>query len=196
MQIFRTAFLLDENIRFYPGIVHEDNLFSFECLLKARRVAFLNQELYLRRVRADSIMTKPIGWRNVDGYFRTTLGAIRLVADNAHDLSPEQFDAILALIQSFVNGARHTYLQSDSSERELFRESYEPHEAILFDLLIAGHFWHEQETQKALEAIRQTTSDAVRAEYETSLSYRVGRALTYLPRKLLSLGRRFFRRAS
>jgi len=46
-------------LRFYKGIVHEDNLFHFQLLALSERVAVWNQPLYYRRVREGSIMVNP-----------------------------------------------------------------------------------------------------------------------------------------
>lgn len=59
-----------KGLKFYYGILHEDNLFSFECLNRANKVMYVNKGLYYRRIRAGSIMTtkKTIG--NYRGYIR------------------------------------------------------------------------------------------------------------------------------
>lgn len=50
--------LLDRHqLSFYKGIVHEDNLFTIQCLLLADRVLFVNRDFYQRRIRENSIMT-------------------------------------------------------------------------------------------------------------------------------------------
>lgn len=37
-QIYKTAFLNDNHIRFKPGIIHEDTLFMFEVLVEAQKI--------------------------------------------------------------------------------------------------------------------------------------------------------------
>jgi glycosyltransferase involved in cell wall biosynthesis len=48
-------FLSREHLRFFPGILHEDNLFTFIALCRASRVAFVPQNLYFVRERTGSI---------------------------------------------------------------------------------------------------------------------------------------------
>ena len=48
--------LLDNGIRFYPGILHEDMLWSSEILYVARQMMILNTPLYCYRQRVGSIM--------------------------------------------------------------------------------------------------------------------------------------------
>ncbi len=64
----RRALLQSAGLRFYPGILHEDNLFVFQCLLRAKRAGYLNEPYYQRRVRPGSIMTTKRSMRNVEGY--------------------------------------------------------------------------------------------------------------------------------
>lgn len=70
-QIIKRAFLEENHIRFYEGIIHEDELFTFTVLLKAQRASHRARKYFLRRVRKDSIMTKPKTYANFKGYFIT-----------------------------------------------------------------------------------------------------------------------------
>ncbi|MBE5854576.1 MAG: glycosyltransferase [Lachnospiraceae bacterium] len=54
-QFFRKDFLIDNNLKFFDGIVHEDYLFFFQCAMKARRVANMDKSNYYYRLRNDSI---------------------------------------------------------------------------------------------------------------------------------------------
>ena len=49
----------ENNIIFYEGILHEDNLFHLQLLAVSKRVAVLNKPLYCRRYREGSITTAP-----------------------------------------------------------------------------------------------------------------------------------------
>ncbi len=73
LQIIRRDFLLRSGVKYIPGIVQEDNAFTAELMLHARRVCHVNKPLYIRRVRPDSIMTKPQAFINAYGYFRCAL---------------------------------------------------------------------------------------------------------------------------
>lgn len=56
-QFFNRDFLLQNNISFYEGILHEDMLFSFLCAMKAKRVMETEEVHYLYRQHENSIMT-------------------------------------------------------------------------------------------------------------------------------------------
>lgn len=58
MAAYRRKFLEESGICFPENVLYEDNLFSLKTALKADYVAYLPQKLYVRRYRADSIMTR------------------------------------------------------------------------------------------------------------------------------------------
>lgn len=65
--LIRRNFLKNNKLRFYPAILHEDNLFTYHALLLAERVGLASNCLYLRRYRAASIMTGHKTHKNVIG---------------------------------------------------------------------------------------------------------------------------------
>lgn len=69
LQMVKREFLLKHNIQFYPGIIHEDNLFSIECILEEERVKHIPEKFYMRRVREESIMTATKEIRSSFGYY-------------------------------------------------------------------------------------------------------------------------------
>ena len=54
-QLFRGALIKD--MEFPTGLIFEDNPFFIEAMLKSRRVSFLDEHLYFRRIRPNSITT-------------------------------------------------------------------------------------------------------------------------------------------
>ncbi|MDI1310118.1 MAG: glycosyltransferase [Methylotenera sp.] len=68
-------------LRFYPGMLHEDNLFTTQLLLNDvnARLICLPDRLFQRRFRADSIMTQNKQQRHVDGYFTVIHELIKLL---------------------------------------------------------------------------------------------------------------------
>ena len=72
LQLFRRGFLEEEGIAFREGIVHEDALFTMECLALAERVRIIDAPLYRRRVRPGSIMTGAGAFESAYGYFICT----------------------------------------------------------------------------------------------------------------------------
>lgn len=59
-QLVRRDFLTENNISFVEGIVYEDNIFNIQTLLSAKRAAYRNIILYLRRIREGSVVTSTV----------------------------------------------------------------------------------------------------------------------------------------
>lgn len=55
-QFYKREFLLENGIRFYDGILHEDTLFTFICAMSAKRVMDINKQFYIYRRRPQSIV--------------------------------------------------------------------------------------------------------------------------------------------
>lgn len=68
MQLFKRIFLQKHNLRFSERIYHEDEVFTVQCITLAERVACLEEKLYGRRIRANSIMTAKNKKNSVLGY--------------------------------------------------------------------------------------------------------------------------------
>lgn len=54
-QFLRREFLIDNNLVFYEGIIHEDILFYFMVMMKAKIAIDINEEYYIYRQRRESI---------------------------------------------------------------------------------------------------------------------------------------------
>lgn len=135
MRLFRTDLLLDNNIRFYEGIIHEDNLFTCICMFHAKRVSYCNEPLYRRRIRLGSTMTSEPSWRNMDGYFRCILGLLELLDDNTESARKCK-GAFMALIGGFASAIRSNPAYFDPKAKALFLSRYTPCEQIIFETMV------------------------------------------------------------
>lgn len=79
LYLARRALLVERELRFYPGITHEDNLFTFEVLLQSERASHTQTALYARRVRAGSIVTTGAQVAAARGYFVTCVEMFRFL---------------------------------------------------------------------------------------------------------------------
>lgn len=57
--LYNREFLLDNKLYFKEKIVVEDQLFTILCLLKAKKVKYLDNYIYYYRIREGSITTAP-----------------------------------------------------------------------------------------------------------------------------------------
>ncbi len=67
---WRRDFLLENGLFFpEPHIEHEDELFVFEAILTAQRARYLRRDLFIYRIRANSVMTRGSHPKDFFGYF-------------------------------------------------------------------------------------------------------------------------------
>lgn len=68
-KLYRRDFLIGENIKFIDGLLYEDVIFDFLCMMKAQKVYCIPEQLYEYRIRKNSTMTREISGKNVSDYF-------------------------------------------------------------------------------------------------------------------------------
>lgn len=68
----RHSFLKQNDIDFYPELIHEDELYTPLLYLNAKRIYYLPQPFFKRRIRSQSITTRTFGLKNIMGYFTVT----------------------------------------------------------------------------------------------------------------------------
>lgn len=62
--LYRRQLLLDENLYFHEGIIHEDDEFTLKVLLKAKRVRLFEQYGYIYRQRQNSLINSELSYIN------------------------------------------------------------------------------------------------------------------------------------
>lgn len=87
LQLIRREFYLLNNLFSYEGIIHEDNLYTLKAFLLAERAMFTPRYFFHRRVRANSIMTTPEGYKNFYGYFITYCESIKFISNCNYSIS-------------------------------------------------------------------------------------------------------------
>lgn len=100
MQLFRKRFINENGIRFYDGILHEDNLFSLQCAMLAARVNYIHTAYFRRHMRSGSIMTVPKSMKNVEGYMIVYAQMLYFVHD--HPLDETIFPQLSAFLYSSI----------------------------------------------------------------------------------------------
>ena len=70
LQFVRRKFVEDSGISFLNGILHEDELYSAQIMLKAKKVSHINEPLFIRNVHADSIVSSAKTFLNCYSFFR------------------------------------------------------------------------------------------------------------------------------
>lgn len=78
----RVDFMRCHFVRFYPGIIHEDHLFTVPLYLNAAKAGYIARAFFKRRVRANSIMNKPLSMKNIEGYMVTVNQLSKYVSEH------------------------------------------------------------------------------------------------------------------
>jgi len=73
LYVYRRDFLLENNLRFKKGILHEDEQFTPRAILKANRVVNTGITYYHYNIRENSIMTRPDKRKNVRDFYSTCM---------------------------------------------------------------------------------------------------------------------------
>lgn len=90
-QFIRKDFLIENNIEFYKGILHEDELFCFLTLMSAQIVLKINKTYYLYRQRTGSIMDNK-NFKRAESLFVVLIQI--LTYWNSHPFTEEEHKAI------------------------------------------------------------------------------------------------------
>lgn len=100
------AQLVRDNL-FYPGIIHEDNLFTTKILLsKKSSIICINDSLYKRRIRRNSVMTSKKSEKNAIGYLIVAKEMIKLRSKDDNELNSCLNGFISSCIHSSINDAK------------------------------------------------------------------------------------------
>lgn len=123
LQFYKREFLENLHIRFIPGILHEDNLFSFQCMFWAKRVTHLKKTFFLRRIRKHSITTKAKTWKHFWGLFYSYFQMRDMIDNYANILKDTELETAISVADKVLTNARWSYLNHLSDEeREKLKE--------------------------------------------------------------------------
>ena len=135
-QVIRRDFLRQHQIRFYDGIIHEDELYTIQTMMLAKRVAYIERVLHHRRLRSGSIMTRSIDFQSVYGYFICVKEAYPFLLERG--CNAVRLHQLLALLRSMTFNARNQFLMLEEVEQKEFDELSEK-DKFLFQIGIADY---------------------------------------------------------
>lgn len=196
IQFYRTSFLKKTGLRFYEGILHEDELFTTQILLLAERVSCITEVFYNRTLRANSIMTNPTDGENVLGYFTGAVALLEFCRQRNLKLEGKLFDVVQARLDFLWNGSLFTtkdigadkvtpsFDDSDDITKLLYKSCIAPTSLYMANLerqADESRAW-ARELDERLNAMQEENN-----RFQKSTSYRIGRAITALPRAVKRL---------
>lgn len=130
------ALLEQANLRFLEGIIHEDLLFLLQMIVLPKRASFLNEPLYMRRMREGSIMTQHFSMRNVDGLFRVAQALRGWLYEQGGNYSQEFCDAFGARVFDTYHVAARYLFDIDEADVNAYRDTLELRDRLDFDMFI------------------------------------------------------------
>ena len=164
LYLVRRDLLTTRGLNFYPGIAHEDNLFTFEMMLNAKRVSHTQTALYARRVRPGSIVTTGERAAAGRGYFVTCVQMFRLLTNSPID-DPLVSAQVADLAYDAFRGARRNVIDlPEDLMNSMAQIDSSPDAQALFFLLRRA--WLEERARKLL-ARRLTHASAGRNAWRT-----------------------------
>ena len=186
MQIAKRSFLNDTSAHFKDGILHEDNLYTFQTILRARRAMRINSPLFVRRYRHDSIMTSRVTSNNVVGFLESYIHMMSFLATGSFDDTTQ--GAAIDIIKSVRNQISKKTKELDKKDCDSLR-GLSPLNYYVYSLVMQQSSFSMQQSASANLAEAKSVEAIKRSN-----SYRIGRAITWLPRKVKKLLRRISKR--
>ena len=196
LQLWRRELIEEHKLRFYEGIIHEDNLFTIEAMSVSNRTMFLNEHLYMRRVRNNSIMTKEKAFQNAYGYFKVICELIEFAQKKHLSTDSVYWETYLKRLRILSDMSVKCIIDS-KEEAKLYLENMIEQEQLLFNLIILNGVEVRKrlksESQNKLQKEKDKTDREMyeKAELisqlraiEQSRTYKIGKWLTWIPRKV------------
>lgn len=116
MYLTRTDLLRESDVSFIPGIVHQDNPFTFALLLRADRTAHRRVDVYARRIRPNSTITGLSDADSAKGYLLSFLSMTDELRNRA--LRPELMTTLAEVVYGTFDGAHKKFTRLSRAARE------------------------------------------------------------------------------
>lgn len=181
-EIIRRSLIEDNNLLFYNGIIHEDNLFVFQCTMLAERATHIDKVFYHRRLHSDSTMTTQKSMKNVEGYLVSYSEMLHFMYDRPVEEAAFPFISDY-LCTSILGCARNIFCSLDiPSDEAILTQGGFCASFFLDTLKRSSDTEFDRSSLKAENDSLRAALQAIEQQYESSFTFRVGRIVTLLPR--------------
>ena len=115
-KLYKKDFLIENHIQFPEGIVYEDVLFNFYCMIRATNVYSIGYPFYIYRIRPNSTMTSKIREKNIKDHFFSLykLSEIYLSGDYSNEMCLVIEKFIQRLERDYARMYRKYFLQNQA----------------------------------------------------------------------------------
>lgn len=156
IQFTKREFLIKNNIRFEEMHTFEDNLYTLQVMLRAERARCIKDNLYLRRVRNDSIMTGKKNKSRFEAYSKVIKELMALMDNEKSDIRLQE--ALYKRIRgTFINVYRDSRELSDEEKKKILDS-----ESSVLSLIIGMSSFvniEEKERKEISKKLKQTYAE-------------------------------------
>lgn len=124
LSMYKTSFLKENNLDFYPGLIHEDELFTKIAYLQSSRIIYVPKQFFHRRVRSNSIMTSKMSRKKVESIVIIAENIYNYYYKNKNNLKDETINNIIKYCDSLYSIAlrRSDKFDGTNSEKKELRK--------------------------------------------------------------------------
>ncbi len=137
-RLYRRAFLEENRLRFCPGIIHEDEVFSLECMSLEARTGYRNMACYGRHVHPGSLMTSSKLSFSVWCYLTGARALQRFEGERLSDAGPAFRKAFRRRVRVLENMAAEQYFSLPARERGGVLDGQAPQERARMRRMLWG----------------------------------------------------------
>ena len=130
----RKQFYINAGLSFYPGILHEDVLFTLTGILIAKNTVYINKKYYHYRIHDDSITKTKINVRNVYGYLICYYEILNFTKKNKFK---KRVNKAINLSKNFLKNSIRRYMKiiSEKEKKILYLKITNHQKKILSSIL-------------------------------------------------------------
>lgn len=122
MYLVRREHLLRQGLSFFEGILYEDNPFTMQALLSSQRTAYLQETVYRRLLRENSIVSGHKDYRHARSYYLAA--QLEQLCMSRQRLSAEAMKAVAYQVERLKDNARKVYMALSDEERREGERQY------------------------------------------------------------------------
>lgn len=178
LYISRTDFVRRIGASFIPGVLHEDNAYTYELMMRAARASHRNLALYRRRVRENSIMTSNATFSRCYGYYACGCRMLQVAQELSGELGEDVRAAVLSIACTAVANAQSHFVNLAKGE-EGGVLGMAAVERASFDIFVGAKSLGYKKASE-LESVRKKLARKQKEldKIKNSRSFKLGRLLT------------------
>lgn len=126
------GFLYKNQLYFYEGIIHEDELFTIKSIILANKISYIGKNFFKRRIRKNSIMTTEKGYKDTIGYYTVANELYKFYEKNLNNINQSTKSNLLKHISQIYSASynlsinltnkqlKYEIIQSIKSKKDIY----------------------------------------------------------------------------